>query len=125
MKKAKPCTVCGESTTGLLFNDSWLSIPLCSKKCENEYLGTLSPFRKEQIDKIQHINDLINITKRLATVCWIIAGLGLLITVAGFFMAQAALFLGGAIPLACGAISSGHFERRLSQLRIQKRQIVI
>jgi len=125
MKKAKSCRVCGETTAGFLFNDKWLGIPLCSKKCENEYLSTLTPVKKEQIDKLRHINDLIDTGKRHETICWTIAGLGLLMIATAFLLTETTLFLVGIIPLTCGAISISYFEKQLIQLTNQKRQIVI
>jgi hypothetical protein len=125
MKKTKPCTVCGETTTEFLFNDKWLGIPLCSRKCENEYFSTLSPSKREQIDKLRHINDLINTVKRHETICWAIAGLGLFMIATAFIVIETTLFLVGVIPLTCGAISTSYFEKQLSQLTSQKRQIVI
>jgi hypothetical protein len=125
MNKAKPCTICGEPTTGLLFNDSWLGIPLCSKKCENEYFSTLSSAKREQMDRLRHINDLINAAKRYETICWIIAGLGLLMIVTAYFMRDATVFLVGVFPLTLGAVFTGYFERQVNKLNIQKRQIVI
>ena len=125
MKKAKSCRVCGETTTGFLFNDKWLGIPLCSKKCENEYLNTLTPVKKEQMDKLRHIYDLIDIVKRHEVVCWTIAGLGLLTIAAAFLLTDATLFLVGVLPLTCGAISLSYFEKQLSYLTSQKRRIAV
>ena len=121
MKKAKPCTVCGETTTGFLFNDKWLGIPLCSKKCENAYFNTLTPVKREQMDKLRHINDLMDAAKRHEAVCWIIAGFGLLMIAVAFLLTDANLFLVGVLPLTCGAISTGYFEKQRNKLESQKK----
>ena len=121
MRKVKSCIVCGETTTGFLFNDRWLGIPLCSKKCENEYHSTLTPVKRERMNKLRHINDLINAAKRHEAVCWAIAGFGLLATVAAFLLTDATLLLLGVLPLTCGAISTGYFEKQRNKLEIQKK----
>ncbi len=125
MRKARPCTVCGAKTTGFLFNDKWLGIPLCSKKCENEYFSTLTPSRREQMNKLRYINGLMDVAKRHEAISWIIAGFGLLMIAAAFLLTDATLFLVGVFPLTCGAISTSHFEKQLIKLTRQKRQIVI
>jgi hypothetical protein len=123
--RARSCTVCGAATSRFLFNDKWLGIPLCSEKCENEYLNTLTPVRREQVDKLQHINRLMYATRRNEAICWAIAGSGLLIIAASFLLTDAVVFLIGVLPLTCGAFSISYFEKVLNRLASQKRQIVI
>lgn len=123
MKKAAPCTACGNMTTRFLFNDKWLAIPICSKKCEYEYFNTLTPSMKEQTNILRSIDDKIKKTTRYEKIGWLIAGFGLLIIAIGFLTTNVTIFLVGVFPLTCGVLSTSQFENKRNKLTSLRKRI--
>lgn len=125
MAKIRPCFVCGKMTNKLLFNDKMLDIVICSKKCENEYLNTLTLNTKERINALRYIDEKIEKTKRHGKIGWVIAGFGLLIVAIGFFTSNVTAFIGGVFPLTGGAISTRYFEEKIDKLTKLRKQVAI
>lgn len=120
MRKTRPCSVCGKMTGGLLFNDKSLDVAICSRKCQYEYLEASSS--KDETGVLRYLDDRIERTRSYRKIGWLIAGFGLLIVAAGFFMSQATVFIFGAFPLTIGALSTSLFEDEIDKLtRLRKR----
>jgi hypothetical protein len=125
MKNAKQCAMCGKVTTKFLFNDKLLDIPICSINCEHEYFDTLPNNKKDQINILRYLDDLIEKNKRHGKIGWAISGFGLLIILIGFLIPDPTVFLVGVCPLTFGAISTRHFEDRQNQLIKLRKRILI
>jgi len=125
MRNIRRCTICGKSTTKLLFNDKMLGIPVCSRKCEYEYLNTLTNNKREQINMLRYLDGEIEKNKQHEKIGWTVAGFGLLITVIGFFIADVIIFVAGVCPLTCGALSTRHFEDKRYKLTKLRKRIAI
>jgi len=120
--KAKSCAMCGKATTKFLFNDEMLGISICSGKCEYEYLDSLAPNTRQQMNMLRSLDDKIETTKKHERAGWAIAALGLLIIAIGFLVLSTLLFLLGVLPLTLGALSTRHFEYERNKLmKIRKR----
>jgi hypothetical protein len=122
MEKVKPCAVCGEMTSKLLFRDKMLNIPVCSRKCEYEYFRELSPDMKEQIDTVRHLDGKIEQSKRRNRIGWCISCSGLVIIATGFALVSVPVFIAGNATVVSGALSTRHFEdkiRELTKLRMR------
>jgi len=125
VRKAKPCAVCGRMTTGFLFNDKELGIPICSRKCEFKYIDTLTPNMKEQMKVLYYIDSRIEKAKQHEHAGWAISGFGLLTVLIGFLTANTSLFIIGVAPLTYGALSTRHFEDKRDKLvRLRKRILI-
>jgi len=125
MGKVKPCVVCGKITARLLFNDKGLGVPICSRKCEYEYLNTLTLNMREQTNILCYLDDKIEATKRHEKIGWVTAGFGLLIVAIGLLSTNAAMFFVGVFPLTCGALSTTHFEDKRNKLVRMRKRILI
>ncbi len=125
MRNAKNCANCGKMTTRFLFNDKLLDIPICSRKCEYEYLNTLTYSKKEQINVLRYLDSEIEKNKRHEKIGWTVAGLGLLVIIVGALMPDATIFMVGVCPLTCGALSTRYFEDRRYQLIKLRKRILI
>lgn len=125
MRKARPCAMCGEMTAKFLFKDKRLDIPMCSRRCEYEYVDALTHNIREQTIILRYIDDKIETTKRRGNIMWLIAGFGLLVVAIGFWLANAIIFMAGVFPLTCGAFSTSHFENKRNKLMRLRKRIVI
>ena len=63
--------------------------------------------------------------KRDEKVCWITAGVGLIIVTAGFFISNVILFVIGVVPLTIGALFTRLFEDRQQKLTKKRKRIAI
>jgi hypothetical protein len=123
MGRKRPCSVCGNVTSKLLFNAKKLDIAICSGKCEHKYLETCSS--KEQTAVLRYLDDRTEKTRLYNRIGWIVAGFGALIVAIGFFMLNVDIFLFGVFPLAFGALSTRHFEDRIVKLTRTRKRIII
>ena len=123
MRKVRPCSVCEKKTTRVLLNYRKLDVPICSARCEHAYIESCNP--KEETEILRYLDDKISKTRLHNRVCWAAAGAGLLIVAAGFFVANAQLFIFGILPLTAGALLTRHFEQRRSRLLRTRKGIVI
>ena len=125
MRKAKPCAVCQNTTTKLLFGEKILNTPICTRKCMYEYISSLDANAKEQINVLRYLDEKIEDIKKLKRIGWLIAGFGLAIVTVAFFVKDANLFMFGLVPMSLGALSTSHFEDQISALlRLRKRILV-
>jgi hypothetical protein len=98
---------------------------MCSEKCEGEYLNTLPPSTKEQMNTLRSLDARIDKTKLHEKVGWMIAGFGLLTIAIGFLTINVTAFMVGVFPLASGALFTEHFEGKRNKLTHLRKQIVI
>ena len=117
MDEVKPCAVCGEMTSKLLFRDKMLNIPVCSRKCEYEYLRELSPDMKEQMDIVRHLDGKIEQSRKRNRVGWCISCSGLVVIAAGFVLASVPVFIAGNATVVSGALSTRYFEDKYRKPR--------
>lgn len=114
------CTVCGDLTRKFLFNDNDLRIPMCSYKCENRYLDTISA-KKEAI-LLDRFEKRINQSKHRLRLCWTIIGVGAMVTLVGFLTKTVEVFIVGASLATFCAFLARYFEERIVKLaRIRER----
>jgi len=125
MRKARPCAVCGEITMRFLFRDEILGIPLCSKKCEYEYLKKLTPDVKEQMIIVRYLDKKIEETKKRNKIGWVASGFGLILIIIGFLRADAILFIVGNVTVIFATLLTRHFEDKIGKLTKERKRIVI
>ncbi|HVP93416.1 MAG TPA: hypothetical protein VMS94_06735 [Acidobacteriota bacterium] len=125
MKELKPCVICGEMTNKFLFKDKTLGIPLCSSKCEYQYLQNLTPDRKEQMNVVRVLDQLIEENKKLNKTIWGIAGVGLIPIFIGVRLANPTIFLIGVAVVSIAALMTRHFDERIEELTKQRKRIAI
>ena len=122
MKEPRSCAICEKITTRFLFGDEMLGIPICSKKCEYEYLENLTYEDKEQISVVHHLDGKIAETKKRNKMGWGLSGFGAVLVIIGFVIADALIFLGGSVIVVFGTLSTRHFEDKIDKLtRLRKR----
>lgn len=125
MRKVRPCVMCEKMTAKFLFKDKRLGIPICSRRCEYEYVNALTPNIEEQRIILRYIDDKIKTTKQYGRIMWLIAGFGLLVFIIGFWLADATIMVAGVFPLTCGALSTSHFESKGNKLMRLRKRIII
>ena len=125
MRKAKSCAVCGKITHRFLFKDKMLGVPICSRKCEYEYLKNLTPDIKEQMNMVRYLDEKIKEIKKHNKVGWVISGFGLVLIVVGFLIPDTMLFFVGNFIVIFGALSTRHFEDKIDKLTRLRKRIVI
>jgi hypothetical protein len=125
MKGSKPCVICGKMTGRFLFKDKMLGISLCSRKCEYQYLQNLTPDRKEQIDIVRVLDELIEKSKKFNKTMWTVAGAGLIPVFIGIWLANPATFLIGIAVVSVSALMTKDFDERIEKLMKQRKRIVI
>ena len=125
MRKVRPCAVCGKMTLRFLFKDKMLGIPMCSKKCEYEYLKNLTPDMKEQMTIVRYMDEKIEETKKRNKIGWVISGLGLALIVTGFLVVDATVFIAGNLVVVSGTLSTKHYEDKINKLMKLRKRIVI
>jgi hypothetical protein len=120
MRKKRPCSVCDEMTSRLLFKDKILSIPICSAECEHGYLESLSPKDEDRV--LKRLDERIETAKLHDRMCWATACLGVIVLAVGFFAKNVSVFLAAVLPIAVGAFLTRHFEQKTRKLaRLRKR----
>jgi hypothetical protein len=111
-------------TSKLLFEDRKLNVVICSKPCEFEYMRRAASDSDEQMRMLQYFDGRVKQAKRHENESWAIAGFGLLIVAAGFFMRNVQSLFAGIFPLTLGALSTRYFEdqrKKLTKLRMRIR----
>jgi len=124
MKEVRPCAVCGKMTVNLLFKDKNLDIPMCSKRCEYAYLNNL-PDVKEQTSIVGYLDKKIIQTKMHNKIGWATSGIGLVLIIISFVIADAMLFIAGNFTVVFGTLSTRHLENKIDKLTKMKKRIVI
>lgn len=112
-------------TNKFLFKDKMLGIPLCSSKCEYQYLQNLTPDRKEQMDVVRALDELIEKNKKSNRMLWLIAGAGLVPIIIGIWQDSVVLFLIGVVVVSIATPLTRHFEEKIERLKKQRKRIVI
>jgi uncharacterized membrane protein YjjP (DUF1212 family) len=112
-------------TNKFLFKDKMLGISLCSSKCEYQYFQNLTPDRKEQMDVVRALDELIEKNKKSNRMLWLIAGAGLVPIIIGIWQDSVVLFLIGAVVVSIATPMTRHFEEKTEQLKKQRKRIVI
>jgi hypothetical protein len=125
MRKAKPCAMCGKITSHLLFKDKILGIPVCSKKCEYQYINNLSPDMKQQIDVIRYLDEKIEETKKSNRIVWMICGLGAVVIVISLVAVNAIVFFAANAMIVVGALLTRYFEDKIQKLTKLRKRILI
>jgi len=74
---------------------------------------------------LRWLDGKIKKAKRDEKVCWITAGVGVIIVTAGFFMSNVTLFVIGVVPLTIGALFTRLFEDRQQKLTKKRKRIAI
>ncbi len=126
MAEAKPCIVCGKSTTRVLFGDVSVGIYVCSRRCELEYFESLRHRKKEQQNLLRYLDEKIARTKKYSQVGWASAAIGIVWITLGTFLTRFSvtknlevgvlLFFIGVFVITWGALSTCYFDNRKRKL---------
>lgn len=125
MGNTKPCRICGEMTSRLLFKEKKSDIAVCSERCEYEYIKNISRSTTDRTNLLDYLDARIDKTKRDEKRAWAAAGAGLLLATIGLLVPNVETFLVGIFPLTIGAISTRHFEDKREKLRRLRMRIGI
>jgi len=112
-------------TSKFLFKDKMLGISLCSSKCEYQYIQNLTPDKKEQMDVVRVLDELIGRDKKFNKMMWEIAGVGLLPILIGIWLTNPVIFLIGVAIVTITMLMTRHYDERIEQLMKQRKRIVI
>jgi hypothetical protein len=119
------CAVCGTITKNLLFKNRKLSIPICSKKCEHEYLKNLTPNTKEHAAIVYYLDHKIKDYRIRNRIGWGISGAGVILLLAAFLLPEVNLFIAGIIVVSVSALATRHYEDSMRKLNIQRKRLAI
>jgi hypothetical protein len=123
MREERSCSVCGKMTSKLLFKDKTLNIAMCSTQCEHQFFDTLS--RADEDKVLRQLDHRIGEAKSHNRMCWIIAGLGALVAVIGFFIINVNVFLAGVLTTTIVTFLTRHFEEKITKLTEKRKRIAI
>lgn len=110
-------------TSNLLFGDRTLGVSVCSKECEQEYLGSLSS--EDETRVLKRLDRRIETVKFQERICWATAILGVFALTVGFFLKDTNVFLAATVPMTVGAFLTRHFEKKNRRLVWMRRHIRI
>ena len=114
------CAVCGQPTRTYLFKDNELKIPICTYGCEQKFVDNLSA--KQETRLLNHFDKKISQAKRRLKLCWIAAGVGVMVTLMGFLAKTVTVFVVGASLATFCAFLTRYLEERTVRLtRIRER----
>lgn len=120
-----PCAACGNPSKGFLFKDKELGIPICSRKCEYEYLKNLSPGVTEHTVVVQYLDNKIRKYKNRNRIGWGLTGAGALLMLLGFLLPDVTTFIAGVIITFLSALTTRHFEDTVRKLTIKRKRLAI
>lgn len=120
-----PCAACGNLSRRFLFKNDKLGIPICSKKCEYEYLKNLSSSAPEHALIVQHLDRRIREYKKRNRIGWTITGIGVLLLLLGFLVPEVNVFIAGGIIVFVGPLATRHFEDTIRKITIQRKRLAI
>jgi hypothetical protein len=123
MARVRPCLVCGNMTSKSLFNARSLDIPICSARCEHQYVNAIDPSQEGPL--LRYLDGKINATKGYKKNCWTIAGVGIVLLVVGLIIVNVLVFLAGAVSATFASFSLRYFEDRLEKLTKKRKRINI
>jgi hypothetical protein len=125
MKDARLCAVCGNATRRFLFRDETLGIPICSSKCEYEYLQNLTPEMAEQMRVVSYLDEKIEESKKLNRIFWGASGVALVPIILGIFLANVTFFMIGAVTVSIATLFTRYLEDQMDKLvRFRKRILI-
>jgi len=125
MAKRMPCAACGNPSKSFLFKDKELGIPICSRKCEYDYLKNLSPGATEHTMVVQYLDSKIKKYKKRNRIGWGLSGAGVLLLLLGFLIPDVSTFIAGGIIASLSALTTRHFEDTVRKLTITRKRLAI
>jgi len=125
MAKRMLCAACGNPSKSFLFKDKQLGIPICSRKCEYEYLKNLSSGAAEHAMVVQYLDGKIKNYKKRNRIGWALSGTGVLLLLLGFLVPDMILFIAGVIVASLSALTTRHFEDTIRKLTIKRKRLAI
>jgi hypothetical protein len=125
MAKRMPCAVCGNPSRSFLFKDKELGIPICSRKCEYDYLKNLSPGATDHTIVVQYLDSKIRKYKNRNRMAWGLTGAGALLMLLGFLLSDVSTFIAGVIITFLSALTTRHFEDTVRKLTITRKRLAI
>lgn len=125
MRRKVPCTVCGRLSRNLLFKSETLDIPICSRKCEHEYLKNLSPGGAEHSDVVRYLDHRITQYRKRNRIGWGFCGVGVVLLLLGFLIPDVGAFITGNIIVAVGTLATRHYEDTIKKTVIQRKRLAI
>ena len=125
MARRIPCAACGKPSKSFLFRDKELGIPICSRKCEYEYLKNLSSGTPEHAKLVQFLDNRIRKYKQRNRIGWGLSGTGALLLLLGFLMPDVYMFIAGVIIVFLSALTTRHFEDVMRKLTIKRKKLAI
>jgi hypothetical protein len=125
MANGRPCAVCETMTSKFLFKDKALGIPICSRKCQYEYVDSLTSEDREQPIVLRYVDRKIDATRRINRLCWGISGVGIVLIVFAFVIADPLSFIAGNVLVISGTLSTRYLEDRIFKLTKLRKRIEI
>ena len=120
-----PCAACGKPSKGFLFRHKELGIPICSRKCEYEYLKNLSSGTQEHAKVVQFLDNRIKKYKQRNRIGWGLSGIGVILLLLGFLIPDVYTFIAGGIIVLLSALATRHFEDVMRKLTIKRKRLAI
>jgi tartrate dehydratase alpha subunit/fumarate hydratase class I-like protein len=125
MAKRMQCAACGNPSKSFLFKDETLGIPICSRKCEYEYLKNLSSGAAEHTIVVQYLDSKIKNYKKRNRIGWGLSGAGALLMLIGVLIPDVSTFIAGVIVAFLSAVTTRHFEDTVRKLTIKRKKLAI
>jgi hypothetical protein len=125
MAKRIPCAACGNPSKSYLFKNKDLGIPICSRKCEHDYLKNLSPGATEHTMVVQYLDNKIKKYKKRNRIGWGLSGAGVLLLLLGFLIPDLSTFIAGTIIASLSALTTRHFEDTVRKMIITRKRLAI
>jgi len=125
MARRMPCAACGNPSKSFLFKDKELGIPICSRKCEYDYLKNLSPGATEHTMVVQYLDSKIKKYKNRNKIGWGLSGAGVLLLLLGFLIPDVSTFIAGGVTAFLSALTTRHFEDTVRKLTIKRKRLAI
>ena len=131
MVDEKHCEICGKATRRVLFKGDQMKVYICSRKCEHEYLETLSGKDKARQAALHYLDEKIAKIKKYERCCWMLALLGIAMMLLSVFLANVSatrdqltgpyLFLVGVAPLTSSMLFISQLYKEEEKL-VEKRE---
>jgi len=125
MANERPCAVCETMTSKFLFKDKALGIPICSRKCEYEYVDSLTSEDREQPIVLRYLDRKIDAARRINRLGWGVSGVGIVLIIFAFIIADPLSFIVGNVLVICGTLSTRYIEGRIFKLAKLRKRIEI
>jgi len=125
MAKRMPCAACGNPSKSFLFKNKELGIPICSRKCEHDYLKNLSAGATEHTMVVQYLDSKIKKYRKCNKIGWGLSGAGVLLLLLGFLIPDVGTFIAGGVTVFLSALTTRHFEDTMRKLIITRKRLAI